>query len=220
MACVQSHFPIKVLGGASTVAPSLPIGPMRAIYAGNTSRRGKADRQRKRFFCHDATGHRNAATLPSDLIPPAPRACARTGAKIRGNSRSTPFPTPCFSRDLSIDRAAASDTRRRTLPTEPTQAISPACARNGQKSGCSHSFEPKRESAPPRPANTRELNEQGSREVPSKRRTILLSLTRSIRHATAASDAKRQTLPSELTPSLPPAYARNEFSVENSSSVT
>lgn len=131
MACVQSHFPIKVLGGASTVAPSLPIGPMRAIYAGNTSRRGKADRQRKRFFCHDATGHRNAATLPSDLIPPAPRACARTGAKIRGNSRSTPFPTPCFSRDLSIDRAAASDTRRRTLPTEPTQAISPACARNG-----------------------------------------------------------------------------------------
>lgn len=152
MACVQSHFPIKVLGGASTVAPSLPIGPMRAIYAGNTSHQGKADRQRKRFFCHDATGHRNAATLPSDLIPPAPRACARTGAKIRGNSRSTPFPTPCFSRDLSIDRAAASDTRRRTLPTEPTQAISPACARNGAKI---------------RAPRTRARNEQGNREAHS-----------------------------------------------------
>lgn len=130
MTCVQSRFPIKVLGGASTVAPSLPRGLMRAIYAGKTSHQGKADRQRKGFFCHDSTDHRNAETLSSGLILPITRACARTGAKIRGNSLSTPFPTPCFSRDLSIDRTAASDTRRRTRPSELSPSLPPACARN------------------------------------------------------------------------------------------
>lgn len=91
--------------------------------------------------------------------------------------------------------------RRQTLPTKLTPAISPACARNDAKI---------------RAPRTRARNEQGSREVPSKRRSILLSLTRSIHHATAASDARRQTRSSELSPSLPPACARNEHIIRHS----
>lgn len=104
------------------------------------------------------------------------------------------------------------DTPPQVKPVSPSRVH----AERSQKSGCSHSFEPKREHAPPHPANTRELNEQGSREVPSKRRSILLSLTRSIHHATAASDARRQTRSSELSPSLPPACARNEHIIRHS----
>lgn len=86
-----SPNPVKAPGGASTATPPLPVVPMRAPLCGYRLPAGERNppaetlllprnrRPPRRRSCRP--------TLPSGLILPILRACARTGVKIRDPRR-------------------------------------------------------------------------------------------------------------------------------------